>query len=55
MRTLFLVAALSLAPCLAYADKECTDRPECWPEGSAMNTGLLAQQELKKVDKELTH
>ncbi len=52
MRTLFLVAALSL-PCLAYADKNCTDRPECWPEGSAMNTGLLAQQELKRVDREL--
>jgi uncharacterized protein YecT (DUF1311 family) len=46
-----LVLALSSNPWLA--DAECTDRPECWPEGSAMHTGLVARQELATADKEL--
>jgi uncharacterized protein YecT (DUF1311 family) len=43
--------ALSSSPWLA--DVECSDRPECWPEGSAMHTGLVAKQELAAADKEL--
>ena len=46
-----LVLALSSNPWLA--DAGCTDRPECWPEGSAMRTGLVARQELASADKEL--
>lgn len=37
----------------AVAATECTDRPECWPEGSAMNTGLAAKQALAEADKQL--
>ncbi len=53
MRTLYAIAMLSLCPWLVFADVECTDRPECWPDGSAMHTGLLAEEQLQKVDKEL--
>ena len=54
MRSLFAITILSFWPWLASAqDTACTDRPECWPEGSAMNTGLQAQQRLKRADKDL--
>lgn len=45
--------ALTLHSTLWLADVECTDRPECWPEGSAMHTGLVAKQERAAADKEL--
>jgi uncharacterized protein YecT (DUF1311 family) len=38
---------------IASAEVECTDRPECWPEGSAMHTGLLLVQQQKAVEKRL--
>jgi uncharacterized protein YecT (DUF1311 family) len=47
------VLALALSSHAWLADVECTDRPECWPEGSAMHTGLVAKQELATADKEL--
>lgn len=38
---------------LSYIKEECSDRPECWPEGSAMHTGLTLRKEeqdmMKKV------
>lgn len=41
MRALLLFALMLItAPYVIAADVECTDRPECWPEGSAMHTGL---------------
>jgi uncharacterized protein YecT (DUF1311 family) len=36
---------------IAFAEVECTDRPECWPEGSSMHTGLLLVQQQKAVEK----
>ena len=42
----------ALLPTLGMAE-DCTDRPECWPEGSAMHTGLLLAQELTTLDKAL--
>lgn len=30
--------------------ESCTDRPECWPEGSAMHTGLMLVEKLEKAD-----
>jgi len=48
------VAALYIAASLTSAGEvECTDKPECWPEGSAMHTGLLANQKAEKLDAEL--
>ena len=47
------VLVLALSSHAWLADVECTDRPECWPEGSAMHTGLVAKQELATADKEL--
>ena len=37
----------------AGGDVQCTDRPECWPEGSAMHTGLTLVAKLKKVSAQL--
>jgi uncharacterized protein YecT (DUF1311 family) len=34
----------------ALAQKDCTDRPECWPEGSAMHTGLTLAAERRKLE-----
>jgi uncharacterized protein YecT (DUF1311 family) len=42
-----------LIPYLAFGETECTDRPECWPEGSAMHTGLLLVQQRHAVEKRL--
>jgi len=41
----------------AGGEVQCTDRPECWPEGSAMNTGLtlVASLEKKTSQLELKH
>lgn len=46
---LFVVA---LFPALTLAE-DCTDRAECWPEGSAMHTGLLLAEDLKALDEVL--
>lgn len=53
MRIFLMIVPLTLFSSLALADVECSDRAECWPEGSAMNTGLVARQRLEKADKEL--
>lgn len=52
MQKIFLSALmLALMTPVAFAEVECTDRPECWPEGSAMHTGLLLIQQRQAVDK----
>jgi uncharacterized protein YecT (DUF1311 family) len=51
---LCLIAFASMAVCSA-TQMECTDRPECWPEGSAMHTGLLLVQERNSLDRNLAH
>lgn len=33
--------------------ENCTDRPECWPEGSAMHTGLTLVASLQKTSAQL--
>jgi len=55
-----LLVALVFIPFFAFANDQCTDRPECWPEGSAMHTGLMlvqrqraAETVLQKVHNEL--
>jgi uncharacterized protein YecT (DUF1311 family) len=55
MRKFVFIAILAAASFAATAapDESCTDRPECWPEGSAMRTGLLLVEQLKKLDKAL--
>lgn len=53
MRILFVTILLVLISPSVIAETDCTDRPECWPEGSAMNTGLVANQRLEKADKQL--
>jgi len=30
-----------MAPNFARSQASCTDKPECWPEGSAMRTGIV--------------
>jgi uncharacterized protein YecT (DUF1311 family) len=37
--------------------EQCTDQPECWPEGSAMHTGLLrrAAEERLRTDLQQAH
>jgi uncharacterized protein YecT (DUF1311 family) len=51
MRTLLLALILAMAPAGAAAEVECTDRPECWPEGSAMRTGLLLVEMGKELER----
>lgn len=53
MRLLVLGFIVVFAVPAAVAETECSDRPECWPEGSAMNTGLIARQDLVEADKQL--
>ena len=54
MRALLLFALILITvPYVVAADVECTDRPECWPEGSAMHTGLLRRQAEDSLRKEL--
>ncbi|KHL69035.1 hypothetical protein SF06_23710 [Pseudomonas flexibilis] len=43
---------LTALPTLGFA-QDCTDRAECWPEGSAMHTGVLLAEELRTLDEEL--
>ena len=50
----YLIALLVALPLLALANPvDCTDKPECWPEGSAMQMGLLLNQKQEKVDKQM--
>jgi uncharacterized protein YecT (DUF1311 family) len=53
MRTTLLIALLATIAPAALAATECSDKPECWPDGSAMRTGLQAGVDLKKADREL--
>jgi uncharacterized protein YecT (DUF1311 family) len=53
MFRLIAIVAMVVSPVALSSDSECSDRPECWPEGSAMHTGLTGRQELEKADKEL--
>jgi uncharacterized protein YecT (DUF1311 family) len=54
MRSLLLSALLLISTSYAIAaDIECSDRPECWPEGSAMHTGLLRRKSEDKLRKQL--
>lgn len=55
MRKLVLtLLGMALLPSIALAAVECTDRPDCWPDGSAMRTGLLLVQQQRVVDAALT-
>jgi len=47
MKILRFFLVLSILPSFAVAQVECTDKPECWPDGSAMRTGLLLVQKQK--------
>jgi len=46
-----LIFVLTAMPVTAFAETECTDRPECWPEGSSMHTGLLLVEKQKMLEK----
>jgi uncharacterized protein YecT (DUF1311 family) len=51
-RLAFLTSVLLALP--AFAQDQCTDKPECWPEGSSMHTGLLLVQKQKQTDAALS-
>lgn len=51
-RCYLLLGILYLSPS-TLAGVECTERPDCWPEGSAMHTGLVLAQQLKTIEKRL--
>jgi len=53
MRTALLIVLLATIAPASLAATECSDKPECWPDGSAMRTGLQAGVDLKKADREL--
>jgi uncharacterized protein YecT (DUF1311 family) len=54
MRIAYPILLLTIAlPSLVLAQVECTDKPECWPEGSAMRTGLLLNQKQPAADQRL--
>jgi uncharacterized protein YecT (DUF1311 family) len=48
-----LLIFLAAIPLTAFAEVECSDRPECWPEGSSMRTGLLRRAEEEKLGRQL--
>ena len=52
-KIVFFVIAMLSAPPISFAEVKCTDRPECWPEGSAMRTGLLRRQIENELRKQL--
>jgi uncharacterized protein YecT (DUF1311 family) len=52
MGRLVLSALLTLIAGLALA-QNCPDKPECWPEGSAMRTGMLAAKEQQTTERQL--
>jgi uncharacterized protein YecT (DUF1311 family) len=43
------LVALPVSLSVVAAD-QCTDRPECWPEGSSMRTGLLLVERQKTIE-----
>ena len=46
-----LFSFFMLAPlCSSASEVECMDRPECWPDGSAMRTGLELRQRTQAVE-----
>jgi uncharacterized protein YecT (DUF1311 family) len=47
-----LVAFIGIRPAFG-AEVQCTDRPECWPDGSAMRTAMLAADARQKVEARL--
>ncbi|MBK7685644.1 MAG: DUF1311 domain-containing protein [Rhodocyclaceae bacterium] len=49
----FLFLVFLVVPTIAFAEVQCTDRPECWPEGSSMHTGLLLVQQQNAAEKVL--
>jgi uncharacterized protein YecT (DUF1311 family) len=52
MRILTLIIPILISmSAIVFAQTECSDRPECWPEGSAMRTGLLLVEKLEKVER----
>lgn len=53
LKALLLILGLNLPPSLVFAEVECSDRPECWPEGSAMHTGLLLAKQQKQIENAL--
>ncbi|USX24623.1 DUF1311 domain-containing protein [Oxalobacteraceae bacterium OTU3CINTB1] len=54
MTRYYLLVLLVALPLSALAKPvDCTDKPECWPEGSAMQMGLLLNQKLEKADKQM--
>lgn len=54
MRGFLIAVVLSFASAgAAGQDSGCTDRPECWPTGSAMHEGLAAGQRLVRAQKHL--
>jgi uncharacterized protein YecT (DUF1311 family) len=54
MKTIaYLLVLLTATPVVVLAETECSDRPECWPEGSAMHTGLLRREAEEKLRKQL--
>lgn len=51
MRSFLLPTLLALStPLMAFAEVECTNRPECWPEGSSMRTGLLLARQVQQTE-----
>src|SRR5512139_897665 len=54
MRKIYLLLfVLASTPNFAFAETQCTDRPECWPQGGSMNTGLLFEQQRNAAEKDL--
>jgi uncharacterized protein YecT (DUF1311 family) len=50
---LFSIIIMTLLPLQPFAELNCTDRPECWPEGSAMHTALIAWQKMEITNVEM--
>lgn len=50
--TYFILLAATVSSYDAIAEK-CTDKPECWPEGSAMHTGLLLAEQKGELETRL--
>jgi uncharacterized protein YecT (DUF1311 family) len=52
---LLFLLALTVIPLSTFAEVECSDRPECWPEGSAMHRGLLLVEKQKTLETQLVN
>jgi uncharacterized protein YecT (DUF1311 family) len=52
-----ILISLFVLPIACLGAEECTDKPECWPEGSAMHTGLLrrAAEEALRTELQQRH